>query len=175
MAALVSTGCTGSKDSAALAAPESLVDHSLWTAVEADEDPFDDRIETVDCPTSSWAVEVVGNTASLEVDTGMCNYLCVSQQTLVAVAAGQEIEVVWSHEELTADEPTEGHIAIQLGDFVVWDSIEPIPSDPEDITHVVTAPEDIPEGTPAWVHVHNHGSNTWSVSEIRALPIDEAS
>lgn len=54
---LVSAGCFAS-GCRGLAASTALVDHSQWSQVDAEGDPFGDRPAEVDCPSSTWVVEV---------------------------------------------------------------------------------------------------------------------
>ena len=174
---LLAAACAVEADSAGEPGAEAvwLVDHAQWTAVEPGDDPFDDRPDAVDCPTSSWAVEVDGDGVALEVDTGLCNYLCATQPSEVDVVAGQAIEVSWSHAALDAgaEATAEGHIALVLGeDTVLWDVVVPIPSPAETYSAEVTAEADIPAGTPVWFHVHNHGDNTWTIRELAVLPVE---
>jgi hypothetical protein len=144
-----------------------LVDPSLWSAVAADEDPFTDRPDSVDCPSSSWGVEVSesGETA-LELDTGVCDYASFSQDSLARVQAGDRVFVNWTHSDLTAEEPSQAHVAIWLGEVVLWDSVEPIPSTADETRYDLPVEIDVPVGTPVWIHVHNHGDNKWTFGEM---------
>ena len=81
----------------------SLVDHSAWTPLLADEDPATDRPETVECPPAAWFVETVPETA-LEVDTGACDYLAMGQPTLSRLKGGR-LNLRFGHGDLDADVP----------------------------------------------------------------------
>ena len=39
--------------------PIMLVDHELWTEVSADDDPFEDRPEDVDCNPLGWGLSLI--------------------------------------------------------------------------------------------------------------------
>ena len=146
-----------------------LVDHALWSTVDLSEDPFDDGLaaEDVTCPSTSWTVEV-GAPPPLELDSGACNYLLLRQPSLRAVEPGEVIRVELGHAALYADTAAEAHAEIRLGDLVLWDTREEIPCQAAFDVALTTATAPIPAGTPVWVHIHNHGDNTWNVYTVDA-------
>ncbi|MCB9761122.1 MAG: hypothetical protein H6739_14880 [Alphaproteobacteria bacterium] len=150
--------------------PGPLVDMSLWSRVEAADDPFDDRPDDVRCSSAATYVEATTGTPSLEIDTGLCNYLLLSQPSLREVRADDLVEVWIFHDQLLADAPAEAHAVIRLGSWEAWGLRAPIPSDPEVYIESAEAPETFPEGTPVWLHLHNHGDNTWNLFEVTMSP-----
>jgi hypothetical protein len=144
-----------------------LVDVSFWTQALDTEDPFADRPDAVDCPTASWAVEVVeGLPPSLEIDTGLCDYATFWQPTLVDLYAGETVQQILAHGALTAAEPADAHVAIWLDGTVLHDAIVAIPAEGEQTQYEHVLEQDVPAGTLVWLHLHNHGDNTWAFGEL---------
>jgi len=150
---------------------ESLVDHSLWSELEADDDPFDDRPDAITCPTSGWGLEVVP-TPGLEVDTGACDYLSAAQPTLVEVLAGDTVRIQVSHGPLIFAGPAEAHAALQIDGALILDERVAIPGDAGSIEVLWIADAPIPAGARVVVHLHNHGDNAWLISEVSTGPPD---
>jgi len=161
--ALVLAGCPSPRER------ESLVDHSLWSELEAGEDPFDDRPDTVTCPTSGWGLEV-DPTPGLEVDTGACDYLSAAQPTLVDVRAGETIRIQISHGALVFGGPAEAHAALQIDGALLLDERVTIPADADSLEVLSQADASIAAGARVVVHLHNHGDNAWLISEVSTGP-----
>ena len=126
----------------------ALIDVSLWTQALDTEDPFEERPEVVDCPTSSWAVEVIeGLPPALEVDTGLCDYVTFWQPTQVDLVAGQTVYQILAHGDLTALEPAEAHVAVWLDTTVLHDAVVAIPADGTQTSYEHVLEEDVPAGT----------------------------
>lgn len=69
-------GPDGPDDTGATREPVDLVDAGAWVATAATLDPLaEHRPELVICPSAAYGLEF----GVLEVDTGQCNYLSVSQ------------------------------------------------------------------------------------------------
>ena len=147
-----------------------LVDHGAWVQADAASDPWDDRPDVWTCPPIGTRVEVDQGEAVLEVETGLCSYFTASQVSLVPVQAGDRVDVPVAYAALTAPGPAEGHVALLLGDEVVAEVFVPIPSPAGRAPLSWVATQDVPEGTPVWLHVHNHGANTWNVGPVRSGP-----
>ncbi|TNE88393.1 MAG: hypothetical protein EP330_15030 [Deltaproteobacteria bacterium] len=145
----------------------SLVDHTQWLDLSADEDPAGDRPDVVDCPPSAWFVESVPETA-LEVDTGACNYLAMSQPSLVG-SRGDQLHLRFAHGDLEADIPAEAHVALYIGDTVAFSQRMEIPTAADEY-EVDLAVESFGKGEPVTLHLHNHGANTWSFAELSTGP-----
>lgn len=145
-------------------------DVSRWVQLGSPEDPFADRPDVVDCPTSSWAVET--DPPSLELDTGACDYFALTQDLLVDLCAGDTIDVDVRHDGLEADEASVAHVALQIGQWLVLDQELEIPSDATVVQLTESAPEPLPAGTQVTLHLHNHGENTWNLLDLVARPGD---
>lgn len=162
-------GDAGEADDAEPATEVSLplVSGEAWAAAGAEDDPLAaERPALVDCPTAAWGFEAGG----LEIQTGACNYFFVTQPSLAAIEEGDAIDVVVFHQYLDAAEPAQGHVAILVGDTVVWEAYAKIPADANVLEARVVAEQAWPAGTPVGVHLHNHGYNAWTVLEVSLVP-----
>ena len=165
--ALLLTACVEPRE------PVELLDHGTWTV--SDRDPWPAHApEPIDCSALAWSYETVGGSPSLEVRTGSCNYLVVEQETVADALAGDVIQVRLWHYDLISFEAATAHAALRIGDVDVFDVEIPLPAsevvDAEMVVQEVTLSEDLPTGTPAVFHLHNHGENTWNLVEISANP-----
>jgi hypothetical protein len=152
---------------AAWGEPRPLVHADAWAMADAADDPLaHERPAVVDCPVAAWGPEAAG----LEVQTGVCSYFFATQPSLAAIEIGDAIDVVAFHEALDAAEPAEGHLAVLVGDAVVWEARVAIPSDADVLEARVVAERAWPAGTPVGVHLHNHGYNSWTMVAVELAP-----
>jgi hypothetical protein len=148
-------------------APTPLIDHESWLILGADDDPFTDRPADVEeCPDESAQDEELGGAQVFSVLTGACPYLTASQPILADVASGDPIRIRVFHFELTSPEGGEAHIAISIGETLIWEQRTAIPADSDGIDETIIAPDDLPAGTPIYFHLHNHGANEWALIEV---------
>lgn len=144
--------------------PLYLVDHEMWTEVSAQDDPFDDRPDEVNCNSLSWGPESIGELA-LEVEMATCDYLTGTQPSLVSVSEGDLLKVrVW-HNQLVGP-PGQTHLAVMLGDTLLWEVRHEIPGGAALDSVEWESDFDAPAGTPIYFHVHNHGANTYYFIEL---------
>lgn len=147
--------------------PLPLVSGQAWATADAADDPLaDERPATVDCPAATWGLEPSG----LEVQTGACNYFFATQPSLSAIEQGDAIDVVVFHQDLDAAEPAEGHVALLVGDVVVWEVVVAIPADAAVLEARVVAERAWPADTPVGLHLHNHGYNAWTLVDVALVP-----
>lgn len=147
--------------------PVPLAVASAWALASAEDDPLaSERPASVDCPVAAWGPEAAG----LEIQTGACNYFFATQPSRAAIEPGDAIDVVTFHQGLDAPEPAEGHVAILVGDAVVWEAYVEIPADASVLEARVIAARAWPAGTPVGVHLHNHGYNAWTVLDVTVAP-----
>ncbi len=155
----------GTADSATIPGRLDLVDPELWTQLDADEDPFaDHRPDEVICDEDEG---LTVETGLFEVDTTFCNYASVAQPTLADVAVDDEIQVLVYHGALSSSDEGEAHVALMLGDQLVWEQLIAIPSGSGVYSTDVGAAFEAPVGTRAVFHLHNHGNNTWNLGHFR--------
>lgn len=137
-----------------------LVDHAVWVAVDAADDPFaDHRPEPVTCPPSAWKTEG----ESLEADTGACDWFALGQPLKGDLRAGEPLELIFWTGWLTSEVPAEGHLALAVDGRLLAEWFVPIPSDPMAFSETFDAPFDADAGAPVVLHLHNHGANVWNL------------
>lgn len=149
-----------------------LIDHALWTQLDAADDPFDDRpADAQPCP-SPGGFDIVSG--SFEVDTDFCLYMTAAQPSLVDLSPGWVIEAVLWHLDLLPPEKdpeaAEAHMVVRIGDFIVWEGVIPIPNKSAFIEHQIVLDQPLPQGTPVYFHVHNHGPNSYRPLRLTAEP-----
>jgi len=151
----------------------SLVDPYLWMPISADDDPFDDGPADTSCDPAAYGPEFFSTDLAFFVKTQTCAYLVARQPSLVAIEPGDRIDVrVWFF-PLTGPAGSESHIALMVGDQTVFDQRIPIPADVGGLlsTHFV-ADAKIAAGTDVFLHLHNHGANSYDVLELSTGPKD---
>lgn len=142
----------------------ALVDHDLWTLASAALDPWADaRPADITCDPTGRQPEDFAGTYSFTVDTALCPYTTVTQQTLTDLCAGEHLLVWLWRFALTGPEGASAHIAVQIGDEPVFEDVIPIPapSGLKALSYPVTRSH--PAGTPIFFHVRNHGNNTYQL------------
>lgn len=147
----------------------ALIDHASWSELPAADDPLPSHAPAViDCGIAGWLVEEGGLGMTLEVDTNFCNYASLSHPTLVALEAGDTIQIELFHFDLTSPEPAVAHLAFFLGGESLWETEIDVPGAANVIAVEVESPRDFDAGTPMTLHLHNHGQNTWNVGQVQA-------
>jgi mono/diheme cytochrome c family protein len=149
----------------------SLVQAPAWDTGSRNRDAFlTHRPDQVDCERDTgWLVEE----DALEVRTESCNYLFLTQQTLLNLDAGTTLELALSHSDLDFNAPASAHVAIAIAGTPVWETEIAIPSEGNIIKQTLELPFAVSSGDPIDVHLHNHGSNAWTIHSIDALVSDE--
>ena len=137
---------------------ELLLDPTAW--VEAPD--VRHRPDSVDCDPAGWRVELEG----MEVETDLCPYIVLTQPLLLDVRAGRDIQILAWHNDLVSPEPAEGHLLLTVGEAVLLDWNEPIPSNAAVASERVSLPTPLRAGDAVVLHVHNHGANTWNLNEV---------
>ena len=150
-----------------------LVSHSLWSQLSEEEDPLATvRPQEVDCPQEAIKTETLDGQMSYAVNMEKCNYLAVSQPSLLAVDEGDGVRARIWHFELTpaiGGESAEAYVAITFDGDLAWETTVPIPSDGQLLTPEWVAERDYPRGTEVSFHLKNHGDNQWNFIELVRL------
>jgi hypothetical protein len=150
----------------------ALVEPEAWDVQPKNRDTqLEHRPGEVDCPRDTgWLVEE----DALEVRTEFCNYLSVSQQSLLDLEAGIALELVLSHSALNFNAPATAHMAVSIGGNPLWETTVEIPSESDLIKQELTLPFAVQRGDTIEVHLHNHGDNTWTFHSLDAfVPADQ--
>lgn len=178
--ALAPTGCLAEDPEASIdegdddaydgdhAAPPSwrpLVRNDAWAPGEAQDDPRPEhRPALVECDHGFYP-----ESGGLEIDTGACNYLSLSQPLLDAIEPGDPLHLQLWWQSLASVDPAEGHLAIFVDDALLWEEHVAIPGPAAARNLDFESPLGAPAGATLTLHLHNHGYNTWHFHELRAL------
>lgn len=117
------------------------------------------------CPAATWGPEGGG----FEIQTGACNYATFDQSLPVAIEAGDEVAISIWHDFLDAPEPSTAHVAVLLGDQVIWETTLAIPAPSAAFDVVVPIASAPAPDARLGVHLHNHGFNSWRIVAIDLL------
>jgi hypothetical protein len=140
-----------------------LTEADAWSPAPAELDPLAQHRPVDDgCPEGSWGPE--GD--ALEVETGLCHYAWLEQVSPEDVPTGAVLAADLWHTGLDAAEPAEAHVAVLLGDRVVWEAWAAIPQDPTLWDVRVLLDEPLLAGEPVGLHLHNHGDNAWKLGPV---------
>jgi hypothetical protein len=141
----------------------SLVAHALWEEVDRSETPFAEEGAGSGCDRAGFGVDH----DTLEIETGLCPALDVRQPSLTPVVAGDALHIIAYHLQLASPEGEgQAHLALALGESVVWEVTIPIPSPATPYDVLVPVTVDAPAGTPVHFHVHNHGYNSYNLQSV---------
>ena len=106
----------------------------------------------------------------VEISTADCSYAQLVQELRVDVAAGQRARIVAWHQELVAEEEAQAHLAVLIGSTVIWEQMPGIPSLAQSWDEELELPVDAAAGERVTLHLHNHGSNTWTLQSLSLVP-----
>ncbi len=141
----------------------SLVSVNGWTTVEADDDPLAiHRHAGIVCGDEGVIVE----NGVLEIDTGRCPYFSARQGTLLFLDVDDWVAVTIYHDDLYADPPGVGHVALLLGEDLLWERTISIPARASVFTEHIKLSRAYPQNTRVDFHLHNHGLNHWRLMGI---------
>jgi hypothetical protein len=116
----------------------------------------------VECPDKSWYNE----DGALEVETGFCNYLSLSQGSKAALGKGDNLHLVLWHGNLAFEQKATAHVAITIAGKTVWQEEVKIPTDANIYDLRVPIDFDAPADSKVEFHLHNHGYNTWTLLQL---------
>jgi hypothetical protein len=138
-----------------------LIDVNAWAEQSADADSLSGhRPAQVQCP--GWYNE----DGALEVETGLCNYLSLSQPSKVALAKGDTLHLVLWHGNLAFETPAQAHVAVVIDGKTVWEAEVAIPTEANIYDLRIPIEFDAPEGSAVAFHLHNHGYNSWTLLQL---------
>lgn len=151
----------------------SLINQNAWDVQARNRDAFfSHRPSNVSCDRGKgWEVE----DGEIEIDTEFCNYAGLTQQLLLDLEAGQEIEVALSHSDLNFNAPATAHFAIAMGGEMVMEREIAIPNEGGIIKQRFSLPNSLRRGDEIELHLHNHGANSWTLHSIDAFVEGEPS
>ena len=134
-----------------------------WQQVPAPDDPLaTHRPPEVSCPLGAWLYEPQG----LEINTAACNYAMFVQPSRVAIVPGARLRASLYHFDLNSNPPATAHVALIVGEAVLWEQEIAIPGKANAYTIDLVPDFTAAAGTPVYFHLHNHGQNTWTLGEV---------
>lgn len=141
----------------------SLVTGENWSFVSQDNDPY--RTGDTDAPPCT-RIAFRPEYGGVELDTGICNHITLSQPASVAVAQGATIYITGWHSTLVSEEMGMGQMRVMLGAQEIWSIESPIPGPAQSFDVEIINPVELTPGDLVYVHVSNHGANTWNILRI---------
>jgi hypothetical protein len=160
-------GCATSYDPDMDASWAPLVVAQAWQPAPAGTDPmaYHAGADMIACGEQDWHVELDG----LEIETTRCNYAVVQQPLRGDLVQGDELRVrVW-WQTLASPEPVDAHLALFVGEALVWETQVAVPGPAAVHDLLLDSPVSAAAGTKVTFHLHNHGSNTWNLNEFALL------
>lgn len=136
------------------------------------------------CSDACYFEEDIGGEQSLTVKSACCNYVTLAQPALRQVRRGDDLVIRLWHFQLTGPSKAEAYTAIQMGERLVWDARLPFPcrggiigavpgGDCPDASRPADADPsqfeadfDLPAGASIYLHIQNHGENSYNMVEI---------
>jgi hypothetical protein len=102
----------------------------------------------------------------LEIRTAWCDPADLVAPLPVDIPAGTRVDLTLAHSALVAD-GGEAHFALFVGDEPVWEHMTTLPAPANFLAPRVVVSAAHAASTPVVLHVHNHGSNTYSLIGLR--------
>jgi len=143
-----------------------LTDQAAWREVQGSEDPFSTENIPSNCGPGGAKVE----DTILEIETDICPYVSLSQATLGDIEIDDTIKFNLWHLVLVSDPPGEAHVVVALGQQYLLEKRIPIPSSEQIYPVAWEAKQAFPAGEPIYLHIHNHGYNSYRLSQIEVIP-----
>lgn len=163
---LLIAACTGDEAGVVRSEPSPLLDPEAMRPVSADADPMvQHRPIAVSCSEGAWGPEAGG----FEVQTGVCDYAAFAQPLGVELEPGDRVDIRIWHDTLDAAEAGTGHVAVLLGEHILWEQIVDIPTASAELGAIVEVSNSVPTDTPLGLHLHNHGYNSWRFFAVDLL------
>lgn len=148
-------------------AATTLVDAARWQPLPKALDPFGARERAeLRCGLSDIALENGG----LEISTEACNYVTLAQPLRGALAQGERVRWVMWWQTLASVTPALGRLALAINTELLWEREVLIPGPADVVDEVLSMPAEFPSGATIYVHVSNHGYNSWNVNLLERTP-----
>lgn len=145
--------------------PALVVDLRNWQLVEADLDPFIAQRPPGSasdlCPSGYGEEEGV-----FEIETDQCRYATLRAELALVPTAGECLRFSFWHLDLTYIESAEAYLAFALGDKVLYEQTLTIPRPSGFYNKTIVIRDNILPDASAWLHLHNHGANSWRFESV---------
>lgn len=168
----VALACAGCRDQPAHlgadsgAAVDTVVAAGVrWRPDAPDAGPWDppDGVEL--CAERAWRTEA----DFFEIQSDSCAWTVFSQPLRAAVAAGDRVGFVLWTDDLWSPTPYTATFGFAFGDEIVWQQQVEVPGPGGIVQLEATVRSAQPEGTPATLHLDNHGINSWRINDIELM------
>ena len=146
-----------------------LISQAAWVPVEDGQDPFSSENIASNCGPGGYKVEAT----ILEIETDICPYVTLKQATVDDVEIGDRIKFHFWHLTLISDPPSEAHVVVQLGSQLKFEQRIAIPASEQIYPVSWEVTERIPKGSDMFLHLHNHGYNSYRLSKVEVIPPSE--
>jgi hypothetical protein len=163
-------GCTSTPEDGLVCVPlaagrrHALVDFAHFAIASPEADPWaEHRPEDIACPPSARGPETLGELPTYTIVTTACPYTTVVQPSLEDSCQGDSLFIWIWRSALTGPEDATAHVGVRIGDEPIWELAVPIPADADLIVENIPLTRDHPAGTPIYLHVRNHGSNSYEL------------
>ena len=141
-----------------------LASGSGWRIADEYEDPYiAARDGRKPCSITDFGEEYGG----IEVSTTYCDYATLIHPLNEAIRPGDLIELVMWHGPLVSERSAQGEINVSILGENLWSQALTIPGSAQSWHVTIEATFSAPEGTPLIFHVHNHGSNAYTLLSVR--------
>lgn len=141
----------------------SLVSVNGWTILEPDDDPWAlHRGADVVCSEEGVIIE----NGVLEIGTGRCPYFSAQQGTLLPLDGDDWVAITIYHDDLYANPPGLGHVALRLDEELLWETTISIPGRARVFTEHIKLSRAYSQNTRVDFHLRNHGLNHWRLMGI---------
>ena len=153
----------------------SLIHPFDWQVALAEEDPFKFLVQPDDsrhlsCEQDAHGIEEVSpGMWSYSIETDRCHWLTIRQPTRRPIIAGDRVKFKVWHFELNAPQPAFAQIGLATEYEILTVAEEPIPSAGDMLKFEAVFTHDVPLGSWIYVHLDNHGANSWHIMEVTLL------
>lgn len=144
--------------------PVEVIRTNTWSPLATDDDPF--ALEFPEAVTACSSSGIDLTEGLLDVDTGVCGFVSAKNSLVADIRAGETVRLTFWHLSLTAAEPAVGQMRLRVADDTLFSVDVDIPSKEELYQLSTVATKDYPVGSQVFVHIHNHGANTWKVYQM---------
>ena len=147
-----------------------LIHGTRWEPV----DPASDRVRAPElqvndqCPPEAITLEATDDGLYLDIDTTACSWYTTQQPSLAALTKGDTLRV-WAFRWANLTAEGQGRFVVSAGDppEPLWEVFPELPDPNAALFYEdVTVLRDVPEGTPLYWHISNHGQNVWSLIQL---------
>ncbi len=147
-------------------------------------DPFSPlRLPSNYCSSVCTYPEDIGGEPSFSIQTTCCNYVTLGQRTTREIRRGDPVTIRLWHYQLTGPSSAKAYIAVQINGTIVWEAKLPFPcaggitgfvanadcrdasSPAQSDPYQFVADFDAPAGSVVYLHVQNHGENSYNMVE----------